>query len=546
MSKHGFYLFIIILFAGCASLTSPNGGPKDKEPPMLLTSSPKNNQTHVTATTITLTFDEPIKLNNPREEILISPSPGKGVEYKAKGNTVVIASKKPWKDSTTYNIQFRDGIQDLTEGNAPPDLNLSFSTGDYVDSMYVTGNVTDILKARRLEKITVGLYDRPAYNPSNTNGFNIFNDTAAYITKTNKKGAFRFNNIRKGTYSIYAFDDKNKNLKVESNTERYGFRASPIQLTRPADSISIGLFMVDTRKLKITSIRNIGHLTRVRFSKLLDEYEIKPDSNITHSFGDQNNEINIWNPEETGDTIRFTLSAKDSVSTKIDTAIYITRSIVKAPRDGLKWDLGKPVIEAETGTFSTTISFNKPIQYINPDSLYLTIDTIATIPLTSKNLAPLPKSNNLSVTTNLDLKYFQTKKEPTIRLIAGKQFVISIDSDTTRRTSTSIPITWTEDTGIIHIQTETRETHYIVQLLDRQGKLIASTTNTPRFTFRNVTPQDYQIRMIVDINKNGRWDNGVIATNTEPEPVYYYRTPKNSTYFTMRANWENGPLILKF
>jgi hypothetical protein len=131
MSKHGFYLFIIILFAGCASLTSPNGGPKDKEPPMLLTSSPKNNQTHVTATTITLTFDEPIKLNNPREEILISPSPGKGVEYKAKGNTVVIASKKPWKDSTTYNIQFRDGIQDLTEGNAPPDLNLSFSTGDY-------------------------------------------------------------------------------------------------------------------------------------------------------------------------------------------------------------------------------------------------------------------------------------------------------------------------------------------------------------------------------------------------------------------------------
>lgn len=546
MSKRGLYLFIIILFAGCASLTSPNGGPKDKEPPVLLSSTPKNKQTHVTNTNIILTFDEPIKLNNPREEILISPSPGKGVEYKAKGNSVVINLQKPWKDSTTYNIQFREGIQDLTEGNAPPDLNLSFSTGDYIDSMYVTGNVSDILKAKRLEKITVALYDKPAYNISNTNSFNIFNDTAEYTTKTNKKGAFRFNNIRKGTYSIYAFDDKNKNLKVESNTERYGFRATPIELTKPVDSISVGIFMVDTRKLKITSVRNIGHLTRVRFSKLLDEYEIKPDSNITHSFGDQNNEINIWNPEETGDTIRFTLSAKDSVSNQLDTAIFITRNNLKVTKDGFRWDPGKPVVEAETGNFSTTITFNKPLLSINTDSLYIKVDTIAIIPLTTKNFTPQPKSNNLAVNTTLDLKYFKTEKEPNITLIAGKQFAISVDNDTTKRTSISVPIIWTEDTGIIHIQAETRETNYIIQLLDRQGKIIASTRNTPRFTFRNVTPQDYQIRIVVDINKNGRWDNGIISTSTEPEPIYYYRTAKNSTYFTMRANWENGPLILKF
>ncbi|HQQ95663.1 MAG TPA: Ig-like domain-containing domain [Cyclobacteriaceae bacterium] len=546
MSKHAYYLFALIFFAGCASLTSPNGGPKDKEPPLLLSSTPKNKQTHVTATTITLTFDEPIKLNNPREEILISPSPGKGIEYKAKGNSVVITFKKPLKDSTTYNIQFRDGIQDLTESNVPPDLNLSFSTGDYLDSMYVTGNVFDILKAKRLEKVSVALYDKPALNNDHPNGFNIFNDTAVYTTKTNKKGAFRFNNIRRGTYSIYAFDDKNKNLKVESNTERYGFRATPIQLTKPADSISIGVFIVDTRKLKITSVRNIGHLTRVRFSKLLDEYEIKPDSNVIHSFGDQHNEINIWNPEETGDTIRFILSAKDSVSAKIDTAIYITRTNVKAPKDGFTWDLGKPIIEAETGNFSTTINFNKPILNINPDSLYLKIDTIAIIPFTSKNFTPQPKSNKLVATTNLDIKYFQAKKEPTLSLIAGKQFAVSVDNDTTKRITTSIPIIWSEDTGIIHVQVETRESNYIIQLLDRQGKIIASTMNTTRFTFRNVTPQDYQIRMIVDLNKNGRWDNGIISTNTEPEPIYYYRTPKNSTYFTMRANWENGPLILKF
>ncbi|HNB62825.1 MAG TPA: Ig-like domain-containing protein, partial [Saprospiraceae bacterium] len=135
MRKNNLHFLVAIVLSGCASLTSPNGGPKDKEPPILLNSTPKHKQIHVTATTIILNFNEPIKLNNPREEILISPSPGKGIEYKAKGNTVIITTKRPWRDSTTYNIQFRDGIQDLTEGNTPPDLNLSFSTGDYLDSM---------------------------------------------------------------------------------------------------------------------------------------------------------------------------------------------------------------------------------------------------------------------------------------------------------------------------------------------------------------------------------------------------------------------------
>lgn len=538
MRKSWILFLYTLTLASCASITSPNGGPKDKEPPVLVNSIPKHKQIHVTSTTITLNFNEPIKLNNPREEILISPFPGKGIEYKTKGNTVTIIAKTPWKDSTTYNIQFREGIQDLTEGNTPPDLNLSFSTGDYLDSMYLTGNAYDILKGKRLEKTTIALY--------NTQGFNIFNDTAAYTTRTNKKGAYRFNNIRKGTYFLYAFEDKNKNLKVESNTERYGFRATPIQLTKPADSISIGLFMVDTRMLKLTSIRNVGHLTRIRFSKFLDNYQIKPDSNLVHAFGDQTNEINIWNPEEFGDTIRFMLTAKDSVSNKIDTAIYITRSNIKSPKDGLKWDLGKPELEAETGKFTTTISFNKPITFIKPDSLYLLIDTIATIPFTNANFTPRPKTSKLEVNSSLDLKYFQTKKEPTVRLIAGKQFATTIDNDTTKRMATNIPITWAEDTGIIHVQTETRETHFIIQLLDRQGKIVASTIDTPRYTFKNVTPQDYQIRMIVDSNQNGKWDTGQIADNKEPEQVYYYRTPKNSTYFTMRANWENGPLILKF
>ncbi|MEJ0054532.1 MAG: DUF2141 domain-containing protein [Bacteroidota bacterium] len=63
--------------------------------------------------------------------------------------------------------------------------------------------------------MTVGIYQQDT--------FDIFTDTARYFTKTDKKGRFSLDNVKNGKYKIYAFDDKNKNLKVESRTERFGF-----------------------------------------------------------------------------------------------------------------------------------------------------------------------------------------------------------------------------------------------------------------------------------------------------------------------------------
>lgn len=74
----------------------------------------------------------------------------------------------------------------------------------------------------------------------------------------------------------------------------------------------------------------------------------------------------------------------------------------------------------------------------------------------------------------------------------------------------------------------------IVQLLDgrdavvKQRAVEGSTT-----TFHYVAPGTYYLRLIVDSNRNGRWDTGRYAGDTQPEAVYYYHES-----IECRAKWD--------
>ena len=60
---------------GCANIMPPQGGYKDTIPPVLVHASPVDSSKNFNANHITLTFDEFINLDNPHENLLISPVP---------------------------------------------------------------------------------------------------------------------------------------------------------------------------------------------------------------------------------------------------------------------------------------------------------------------------------------------------------------------------------------------------------------------------------------------------------------------------------------
>src|SRR5690606_11658235 len=105
--------------------------------PVLLSSIPANNQTLYSDKTITLNFNEFVQLNNPNEQIIITPALVKNFKAVVRKNRVVITIDEDWKPNTTYAINFREAIQDITEKNRAQDLKLAFSTGSYIDSLSI-------------------------------------------------------------------------------------------------------------------------------------------------------------------------------------------------------------------------------------------------------------------------------------------------------------------------------------------------------------------------------------------------------------------------
>lgn len=531
-------LMLLIAWGRCANIQSPTGGPKDKRPPRLLSSIPKANATGFHGTTVLLTFDELVKLKTPREEIIISPSPGKDIDFSVKGNKVFITSKTPFKDSTTYSFQFREGIQDITEGNVPPNLKLAFSTGPTIDSLSLSGEVHEVLPGTPKEKITVALYS--------SDTFDIFNHVPGYFTQTDKRGNFRLENLRPGNYFLYAFDDENKNLKVESRAEMFGFLPAPIALKSNIDTLSIGLVQLDSRPLKISSIRNIGNLTRVKFSKAVVDYQLSPSDRVINAFGDDHSEINIWNPPPP-DSLQMTLSGTDSLGNRKDTTFYIRTTATKPIKEKFALSLGRPEINPENGRLITTISFSKPIQQYNMDSLYIQVDTTQRIPILPQDMTFRTKQKEIMVNKELPKKLFAADQNPKITVMARKNFAISLDGDTAKVLSAPTLIYWPEENGTLSIQASTKKKNYILQLVEKSSlKVLLQSINTPRLVARNIPPGNYYVRVILDSNSNGAWDPGNYYRKTEPERILYYAGSDGNRSIPVRANWEVGPLQFNF
>jgi len=535
-------LFVLIVLLGalsrCANIQTPSGGPKDKRPPKLISSVPRPNDTNFHGTSILLTFDEAVKLKSPRDEIIISPSAGKDIEFTVKGNKVFITPKAKLQDSTTYNFQFREGIQDITEGNAPLNLKLAFSTGPTIDSLSIAGEVHEVLTGTHKEKITVAIFSADT--------FDIFKHTPNYFTQTDKQGNFRLNNLRAGRYHIYAFADGNKNLKVESRSEKFGFLKDSINLTANIDTLSMGIVQLDSRPLKISSIRNIGNVTRVRFSKELKDYELSSETALVNAFGDNHSEINIWNPP-LPDSLKITLVGVDSLINRKDTVFYIKTTDIKPVKEKFNWSLGRPAINPENAKLLTTFTFSKPLSKLNFDSLYVKVDTTELIPITREDMTFDEKHKEINVVKDFPKKMFGADQNPLLTLMAKSTFAVSIDGDTTKQQSASVGIYWPEENGTLTLQANTHAENYILQLLEKtSGKVILQTINLPRMLAKNIPPGDYYIRVIIDKNANGIWDAGNYYQRIEPENVIYFVGTEGSRTIPVRANWEIGPLQFTF
>lgn len=563
LSKHIHWVIYSIFVLACARQTTPTGGPKDSIPPTLLSSIPKHGQVNFKGKTIQLTFSESIILNNPKEQLIITPDLGKDVDVKSKKNQVILAVPEDLKENTTYSINFRETVQDITEKNSAVNLKLAFSTGTYIDSLSIQGNAKNLLIDKELANATVALFE--------TDTFDIFNHRPTYITKTDSKGNFILENLKPGNYFMYGMDDKNKNLIVDSKTESYAFLRNSIPLTENVKNINLSFIHLDSRPLKLTSARPYGTYFNIKTTKSLTSFKTTTtdDEIIISSFGEDLTNIRVYNTFKDRDSVAIRFTARDSISNSIDTTLYVKFTKRDVSPEKFDVTLNDFAVIGTKGIIQGKITFTKPILSINFDSIYYHIDSTKRISFSKENLqwdslnnqlfiqktfdkSLLPKEGTSNAGTDPRKKPLSpsspktnAKSAPENELYLGTGTFVSIELDSSKKVTERLTPTKLEETGILFVEIETTAPYFFVELLAKDFKILSTKRNLKKMSFEDLKPGDYQIRLVVDENNNGKWDPGNYYLNQEPEKIVFYKNEKDVSLVNLKANWELGPLLIK-
>jgi hypothetical protein len=569
-------IYAFIVYSSCASQQAVNGGPKDTIPPTLLETYPINKSLNFHDKKLTLVFDEPIKEDQIKTKLIITPDDQNKFDVVIKKNAITLEFEKPFADSTTYTLNFNSTIADITESNDAENIILAFSTTNYIDSLSISGTITDLLTQEHVKEATVALYLA-------TDTTDIFNKPPLYFTKTSEEGTFSLDNLKNASYRLYAFIDKNKNNLCEANDEPHGFVADTIQLSQNIDSLNIPVVRNDVRPLKQLNSRTSGIYFESRYNKPLKDFSVE-----VLDTAQQNNWIIEANLTEDGRGIVF-YPANNSKKDSLQIAITSLDSASNYSTDTtfLKFVASKRSIPPFTQTVTpakdeevlpktiVSMRFNKPVAYETLlDSMRISIDTLIRRPISIDTI--IWNTRNTSVDIHVDLptdfviaekaryqhladslkadtsstvyanaikfkKLLDKVPDNYTRIKIPKGTFISVDGDSSAVENIPLKFIDPEQRGIIRGQIKTNFQNFTLELITSKYQKVMSQAGSASFEFKNVPPGDYTFRILIDENNDGIWSIGNSLKRIEPESVYIY--PEN---FKVRANWTLDNIEISF
>jgi len=228
-------IIMALLLNACAQVVPLSGGEKDIEPPKEIQSVPSNQSINFSTKTISIGFNEYIRLQNLASQLIVSPLMDKTPEISLHGKKVIIKIKSQLLPNTTYSINFGSAIADITENNKIPNYKYVFSTGSHIDSLSISGHVVNAFNLKEEDKVYVLLYD-------NFEDSIPLKKMPRYVAITNKKGAFTITNIAKGKYKLFALKDINSNYIYDLPNEQIAFKSDTLVLDSSLTGNIIYLF----------------------------------------------------------------------------------------------------------------------------------------------------------------------------------------------------------------------------------------------------------------------------------------------------------------
>ncbi len=210
---------------GCANIGMPSGGPRDEEPPYLVSAMPADGSRNVTRPVMTLTFNELVNVKDAFSKVVMSPA-GRPPRVSSQGKRVTIRfdSLKP---NTTYTIDFADAIEDNNESNKLQNFAYTFSTGETLDSLRISGRVLGSYDLEPRPGIVVGVIpDEGAEKMKEDSAFTKI--PLLRVSKADDRGRFIIRGLAQGSYRLFALKDNDADFRYSADNEEIAFYDEPV------------------------------------------------------------------------------------------------------------------------------------------------------------------------------------------------------------------------------------------------------------------------------------------------------------------------------
>ena len=582
-------LLIPAFIAACASMGTPDGGPYDEEPPVLMEAVPAIGATNVKSNKVVLDFDENIKLVNAFEKVVVSPPQMQMPEIKYSGKRVTVELLDTLIPNTTYSIDFNDAIADNNEGNPYENFACYFSTGEIVDTLAVSGTVLSADNLEPIKGMVVGLHS-------------CLDDTAftrkafERVSRTDARGRFVIKGIAPGDYRVYALGDANQNFVFDQKSEQIAFMSTSVspfatEAIRPdtiwRDSITIDTvqhirytrFQPDDIVLRafkeevpvqylVKHPREEHHRQKLFFAAPAKElpviealgFDIKDTYILENSL--TNDTLTLWFKDTLvyrADTmaLKVTYKVPDSIGGFIDRidTIYTSpkrtwEKVVKreqekyenALKEFLKQAKKMPDYDEEnppeyipktkglkprfTGSSSMDVSGSVAFEFDEP---LLSVDEGAVKVSLKVDTLWVPVESVLKQ-HDINIRRYNLFAE----WRPGETYLVSADSaafkglygGVSAKFSQEIKFRTLEEYAVLYLTVPGTGNDAVVQLLDGNEKVAQqSRTENNGCAFYFIKPGVYYLRLFIDGNGNGKWDTGNFEKGMQPEKVFYYDRP---------------------
>ena len=560
---------VIGVLYSCASIGRPDGGAYDETPPRFIGSTPQAGGLNVTRTRIVLEFDEYIKLEKPNEKVVISPPQVMQPEIKTNGKRISINLLDTLKDDITYTVDFSDAIVDNNEGNPLGDFTFTFSTGDRIDTMAVSGVLLEAANLEPVKGMLVGLH-------SNLEDSAFTKLPLERVARTDARGRFNIRGIAPGTYRLFGLMDADQNYAFTQKSEAIAFYDSLV-IPRFEERIRQDTMWEDTLTIDTIIERSYTHylpddlMLRSFKEKNYSQYLIRGErltpQKISLYFAEKsdtlptlkglnfdelnafvidksrgNDTIHYWVRDSLlyqQDTLKLSLEylytdTLRQLVPRIDTlklSVRKTRGGDRNKEDDKKKKKGKedepepteflkvtPQIPSAMDVYGyISMVFDEPMMEYEPDSIHLQmkVDTLwQDVPFDFEQDSVEFRRFNLYANWEPSAEYSFRTDSATFYGLYGLH---------TDKIDQKFKVRSLDDYGEIYFNVSGQDSIAFVELLDPKDKVIRTVPVVDgKADFHFLAPGKYSARLINDTNGNGVWDTGNYEEKLQPEMVYYY------------------------